>query len=195
VLSPAARVETPRLVLRSWAVADAPRLKHALDANVDHLRGRIPKAVADPAPLEAIVARIQRYEQSFATGAEWLFAILARDDERLIGGVGLYPRVGPGAIEIGYWAQAHETGRGYVTEAAWALTTTAFDSADIERVEIRCDAANAASAAVARRLGYTHVATWTEAATSPLQATRDMMVWQLSRETLVARDVRRGTNA
>lgn len=186
LLAPADRLETPRLVLRPWAVVDAPRLKDALDANAGHLRGRIPVAVAQPGSLDAIVERIQGYEQSFATGAEWLFAILARDDARLIGGIGLYPRIGPGAIEIGYWAQAHETGRGYVTEAARALTIAAFASPDIERVEIRCPPANVASAAVAKRLGYVHVATLTTIPLSPLDAPRDMMVWELSRDAFTA---------
>lgn len=156
-------------------------LKHALDTNADHLRGRIPPAVAESGPLETIVARIQGYERSFATGAEWLFAILARDDARLIGGIGLYPRVGPGAIEIGYWAQAHETGQGYITEAAWALTTAAFASPDIERVEIRCPRVNVASAAVAKRLGYAHVRVVAEDPGSPVEPARETMVWELSR--------------
>jgi RimJ/RimL family protein N-acetyltransferase len=41
-----------------------------------------------------------------------------------------------------------------VTEAAQALTDIALASPAIDRVEIRCDPANAASAAVAQRLGY-----------------------------------------
>jgi RimJ/RimL family protein N-acetyltransferase len=172
-----ARLETPRLSLRRWEVADAPRLKEALDANVDHLRGRIPRAVAEPAPLEAIVERIQGYQRSFASGAEWIFAILSRDEARLIGGAGLYPRIGPGAIELGYWAQAHETGQGYVTEAAWALTATAFTSPEIERVEIRCDATNLPSAAVAKRLGYAPAAS----------VDAEMLVWELSRATFTSR--------
>jgi RimJ/RimL family protein N-acetyltransferase len=172
-----ARLDTPRLSLRRWEVADAPRLKEALDANADHLRGRIPRAVAEPAPLEAIVARIRGYQRSFASGAEWIFAILSRDEARLIGGAGLYPRIGPGAIELGYWAQAHETGQGYVTEAAWALTVTAFTSPEIERVEIRCDATNLPSAAVAKRLGYAPAAS----------VSADMLVWELSRASFMSR--------
>jgi RimJ/RimL family protein N-acetyltransferase len=177
-----ARLETARLVLRAWSVADAPALTDALEANADHLRGQIPTTVAEPAPLEAITARIEGYERSFATGAEWLFAIIARDDGRLIGGIGLYPRIGPGALELGYWAQARETGQGYVTEAAAALTAAAFELPEIERVEIRCDPANVASAAVARRLGYVHAAT-IPAKASSRRTTGETMVWVLSRET------------
>jgi len=187
VNAPAVRLDTPRLLLRSWSIADAPVLKLALDTNADHLRGRIPQAVAEPGPLETIVARIEGYERSFATGSEWLFAILARDDARLIGGIGLYPRVGPGAIEIGYWAQAHETGRGYITEAAWALTTTAFASPDIERVEIRCPSTNVASAAVAKRLGYTHVGMVAKDSIPPLEPHQVTMVWELSRVAFMSR--------
>jgi RimJ/RimL family protein N-acetyltransferase len=74
--------------------------------------------------------------------------------ERIIGACGLMRRIGPGAIEIGYWLDQGHTGHGYATAAARALTTAAWGLPDIERVEIHCDESNAASAAVPLRLGY-----------------------------------------
>ena len=37
-----ARIETPRLVLRSWNPSEAGLLKEAVDASVDHLRPLMP---------------------------------------------------------------------------------------------------------------------------------------------------------
>jgi RimJ/RimL family protein N-acetyltransferase len=46
------------------------------------------------------------------------------------------------------------TRRGIATECAAALTTVGLALRGVERIEIHCDAANAASAAVPARLGY-----------------------------------------
>lgn len=140
-----ARIETARLLLRPWEVADAQRLKDAIDANLEHLRAWMPWAMTEPSALETVALRIETFRQNFATGAEWVFAIFSRDESRVIGGIGLHPRIGVGAVEIGYWAQMHETRQGYITEAAEALTAVAFASPDVERVQIRCDPANVAA--------------------------------------------------
>ena len=62
-------------------------------------------------------------------------------------------------VEIGYWIRTGFEGRGYVTEAAALIATFAFDTLQAQRVRIRCDAENARSAAVPRRLGFVHEAT------------------------------------
>ena len=72
----------------------------------------------------------------------------------MLGGSGLHPRIGPGALEIGYWMRADAVGQGYATESTAALTRVAFEVADVERVEIHCSTENHASAAIPRKLGY-----------------------------------------
>src|SRR5205085_1997863 len=68
--------------------------------------------------------------------------------------IGLHTRRGTGVLEIGYWVHRAWTRRGIASAAAGALTTTAFGLHGIERVEIRCDATNAASAGAPQRLGF-----------------------------------------
>ena len=58
-------------------------------------------------------------------------------------------------FEIGYWIRTSLSGQGYITEAVNAITDFAFDVLGAQRLEIRCDARNERSAAVARRAGYT----------------------------------------
>ena len=58
-------------------------------------------------------------------------------------------------VEIGYWVRTPYAGQGYITEAVAALTDFAFTTLAAHRVEIRCDARNERSAAVARRSGFT----------------------------------------
>jgi hypothetical protein len=42
--SPAYRIVTARTTIRCWSPSDAPRLKEAIDANVEHLRPWMPWA-------------------------------------------------------------------------------------------------------------------------------------------------------
>ncbi len=73
----------------------------------------------------------------------------------MVGGTGLHRRIGEDGLEIGYWRRADAGGRGLVTTWSAALTRAAFALDGVERVEIHCDEANVASAAVPRRLGFT----------------------------------------
>jgi ribosomal-protein-serine acetyltransferase len=79
-----------------------------------------------------------------------------KSDGLYVGGSGLHrmdwsvPR-----FEIGYWVRASLEGQGYISEAVHGITRFAFEVLGAERLEIRCDARNERSAAVARRAGYT----------------------------------------
>jgi len=175
---PATPIRTARLLLRCWEPADAPRFKRSLDASLPELRRWIPWAREEPSELHVLEERLAGYERDFHAGANALYAILDADGRDVLGGVGLYRRVGPGALEIGYWIRSDLAGRGLATEAAAALTQAGLALEGIERLEIRCDPANAASAAVPRKLGYNHART----VETPLDegGRRLTMIWELS---------------
>lgn len=157
--SPPRSIETPRFRLRAWTVSDAPLLRAALDASEAHLRAWTPWVVDGRVPGLSLEARLARHAEAFAEGSEWVYALFSPDEAEVLGGCGLYPRVGPGALEIGYWIHAAHTGRGLATGAAAVLTRTAFADSGIERIEIRCEPGNQASIAVPRKLGYRHAET------------------------------------
>ena len=182
------RIETPRLILRRWRPDDAPRLKTLVDANLDHLRAWMPWAMQEPSPVEVVAERLERFERHHRDGLEWTMAICLGADEVLIGGAGLHPRIGPTAMEIGYWIAEPHTRRGYATEAAAALTAAAFALPQIEHVEIRCDPRNIASAGVPAKLGYRHTETLTANTVTPAGEPRDTMVWTITRADHARRD-------
>jgi len=183
------RVETRRLVLRPYAPGDGPALKQAIDDNLDHLKAWMPWAAAEPSPLEAIEERVGAFAANFEAGPDWPYAIFVRGETAIAGSTGIHARIGPNALEIGYWIDRRLTRRGYATEAAAAMTATAFGAPAVERVEIRCDPRNAASAAIPRRLGYRHVATLEKNTTTPVGDPRDTMVWELTRRAFVERQL------
>ncbi len=179
--APAYRIVTPRLVVRCWNPADAPLLAEAVTASVEHLRPWMPWVQAEPEELEAKVQRLRGFRANFDTDKDYVYAIFTPDEREAVGGTGLHPRVGEGALEIGYWISIRHVGRGYATEAAAALTRVAFDVHAVERMEIRCDPRNEASAAVPRKLGYTHEATLRGNVRGVDGSRRDTMVWSLLR--------------
>jgi RimJ/RimL family protein N-acetyltransferase len=83
-----------------------------------------------------------------------LLAVERKADGRLIGEVSLIWRsLADQQAEIGYIFHPEAQRSGYATEAAGALLEFAFGTAGLHRVYARCDARNAASARVMRRLG------------------------------------------
>ena len=176
---PAYRIHTPRLVLRCWQPQDAPLLREAIAASLDHLRPWMPWAHDEPEEMDAKVQRLRRFRGQFDLDQDYLYAIFSPDEREVVGGTGLHPRVGPGACEIGYWLSARHIGNGYATEAAAALTRVGFELNGLERLEIRCAPANERSAAIPRRLGYTHEATLRGLVRDERGRPRDTMIWTL----------------
>jgi RimJ/RimL family protein N-acetyltransferase len=176
---PAYRIETRRLVLRCWNPADAPLLKAAIDASVEHVRPWLPFASREPLPLQSKIDLIRHWRSEFDASRDFVYGIFSRDESRVLGGTGLHTRLGTRVREIGYWIHQDFTRQGYATETAAALTKVAFEVDHVERVEIHCDPNNVHSAAVARKLGYTLDATLRRRALTSAGDPRDTMIWSL----------------
>ncbi|WP_051838044.1 GNAT family N-acetyltransferase [Streptomyces sp. NRRL WC-3742] len=132
----------------------APALNRALVANLDHLRPWMPWATEAPS-MARTVELTRASTAAWEAGTDFMYLVgLAEEPGHVIGAAGLHGRIGPGAMEIGYWVSERHVGRGIATATAGALTEAALALPGITRVEIHCDEANAASAAVPRKLGY-----------------------------------------
>lgn len=147
-------ITLPDFSLRPWTPDDASSLARALWASDAHLRAFTPWVVDGRVPGVSLADRLAKHAADFSAGTEWVYGMFSPDDTEVLGGCGLYPRVGPGAVEIGYWLAVNHTGRGLATRAAETLTRVAFDVLRVDRVEIRCDRGNAASVRIPERLGY-----------------------------------------
>jgi RimJ/RimL family protein N-acetyltransferase len=179
VPGPAYRVRTRRLVLRCWEPADAPLLKAAIDASLEHLRPWMPWAHDEPEQLQAKIERTRRWRGKFDLGQDFVYGVFSPDEEQVLGSTGLHTRVGEKAREIGYWIHVDHINQGLATEVAGALTKVAFEVDGVQRVEIHCDPRNVASAAVPRKLGYMHEATLRQRTPGPEGQRRDAMIWTL----------------
>lgn len=91
-------------------------------------------------------------------------AIERRDTGAMIGDLVLFwHSVADGHAEVGYVIHPDHAGQGFATEATAALIDLAFDGGlPVHRVSARLDERHRASAAVCRRLGMRHEASYVE---------------------------------
>jgi RimJ/RimL family protein N-acetyltransferase len=141
------------ITLRRYRLEDAGTLKESSTVSHEHLRQYMPWALEMPTD-GSVVSFIKEAAEDFRTSGNANFAITRTEDGAYVGGCGIHDRVGPGALEIGYWVDVRHLRQGIATATARLLTYACF-AAGVERVELHCDVSNEASASIARRLGYT----------------------------------------
>lgn len=170
--------ETERLLIRGPLPGDGARLRTAVLESQPELEQWLPWAVSIPSE-EDYEKLVRQGQAKFLTREDLWLLLFEKQKNALIGSSGLHridwqvPR-----FEIGYWLHTGWVGQGYMTEAVTGITDFAFRELDAERVEIRCDALNERSAAVARRVGFTHEGTLRAESRHHLtQALRDTMIF------------------
>lgn len=153
------QIETDRLLIRCPLPGDGAPLAAAVQESLPQLRPWLPWAMTEPT-VEASEANIRRGYARFLNREDLWLMVLLKGTNKIIGGSGLHridwsiPK-----FEIGYWLSTPYVGQGYITEAVSAVADFAFNTLGALRVEIRCDALNERSAAVARRLHFIHEGT------------------------------------
>lgn len=141
------------ITLVQLSVEDRGGLTAAINASLEHLQPWMPWA-QQPATPASIGSFLETAVDGWQGRREFQYTIRSGPDEPILGCCGLHARIGPLALEIGYWVHVAHTGRGLATAAAHHLTRAGLGLCEAERVEIHCDAANVASAAIPSRLGY-----------------------------------------
>jgi RimJ/RimL family protein N-acetyltransferase len=151
---PPERVDAGAVVLRRIRSVDAGAVAAAVAGSLDHLRPWMPWATPDSADRRSQLSRVAEADEMWESGISYIYSVLTADHGTLVGEIGLHRRGGDGSIEIGYWIAGSQTRRGFGTSAAAAITDVALALPRVSRVEIHCDEANTASAAIPRKLGY-----------------------------------------
>lgn len=176
--NPAYRIETERLIVRCYNPSDAQMMADAIMESIEHLKPWMAWVHNEPEPFEAKVERLKRFRGEFDLGENFVYGIFNKEETRLLGSTGFHTRVGDEQLEIGYWIHKDFINQGLVTESTAALVKVAFEILHIHKIEIHCDPGNIASAAIPRKLGFTHEGTL-RAKTRFLDGWSDSMVWGL----------------
>lgn len=166
--------------LLRWRADQLDDLMGAIALSFTELQRWMPWAESMPSADDEL-AVLRSGSAAFDADHEWQYLIHETGSGALVGGAGLHRRVGPTALEVGYWVRSDRTGLGYATAAACALTNAAFACvAGVETVEIHTDAANRASAAIPPKLGFS---LGREEPRSPQTrgGTGTFLIWELER--------------
>lgn len=167
-----ARVETQRLVLRTWQSDDraAFAMINADPAVTEHV-ARLPLS------REQSDAFVDRIEASWLHRGYGLYAVESRMSGELVGFCGLsHHRALPDEVEVGWRLARAAWGRGLGTEAALVCRDLAFDRLGLDRLISVTIEANVRSSRVMEKLGMSR---WR---TMPFE------VWTLSIWAMTAAD-------
>lgn len=171
-------IRTERLILRVPGAGDGPTICAAVRESLDRLRPWMPWAQAEPtAAANEAYARQARVQFLLREVLDY-HGYLAASPTRFVLAGGLHhidwtvPR-----LEVGYWVHTAFEGQGYVREAVAAFTRLAFETLGAARLEIRCDANNVRSAAVARAVGYSREGVLRQHERRPDGSLRDTVVF------------------
>lgn len=149
-----ARIETERLVIRRYDVADAEALSEVASRNKDHLLRYMIWAQHEPQTPAQRRMFIETVNADFDAGTDYTMGMFARADGAYLGGTGFHVRTDPDRLEIGYWIDGAREGEGLVTEAAAALTHVGLGFTGAGLVAIAHAPSNDRSSAVPARLGF-----------------------------------------
>jgi ribosomal-protein-alanine N-acetyltransferase len=142
-------IETERLILRPYRVADATAVhRYGSDPEVTRYTDFGPNTWDDT------LAFLQTAVNPIPPKIE--LAVTVRDDDEVVGGVGAWP-VADGRWEMGWVLRRDVWGRGYATEATSALFDAVAGRGDVHTIFARCRPENAASARVMEKLGMRYV--------------------------------------
>ncbi len=175
---PPEHIQAKSVYLRRHRVSDAAAIASAVTESLAELQPWMPWADGTSGDPDAQRRRLELVVPNWERGTEYVYLLFGPDQDRVLGCVALMRRVGPTALEIGYWLRTSETGGGIMTEAVRALSNEALALKGVDQVEIRCDQANEKSAAVARRLGF-RLASIVDVDANAPGGGRHQMVWVL----------------
>jgi RimJ/RimL family protein N-acetyltransferase len=143
------RIETARLILRTWQPADRPVFAEInSDPEVtEHVGGR-------PLTRTESDAIVEWSERSWSERGYGWYAVASRDAGDLLGFCGLqHHRALPDEVEVGWRLARHVWGRGLATEAAMVCRDLAFDVLGRQRLISVTIEANTRSVRVMQKLG------------------------------------------
>jgi ribosomal-protein-alanine N-acetyltransferase len=150
LVTPMPVLETERLRLRPFTLDDDAAV-FALASDPEVARFVRFEAHRDVADTRAFLELVQ---QHYRRGDPFAWAIVRREDDRLIGSCGFVSQAEERkSAEIGYWLGKPHWGKGYAVEAAGALVRFGFEQMGLERVEAKCFLENRPGQRVIEKLG------------------------------------------
>jgi RimJ/RimL family protein N-acetyltransferase len=147
--------DTERLTIRCPRPGDGAEVNAAIRESWPELQQWMPFAKDEPPTVEWHEAFVRGRQAKYLERSDMMLLAFLKGTHSLVMATGLHPRDWDvPSFEIGYWCRTPCVGRGYVSEAVQAITAFGFEHLKARRIQIRADARNQRSRAVAERCGY-----------------------------------------
>jgi 8-oxo-dGTP diphosphatase len=173
--------ETKRLVLRSLARTDLPRLAELIG---DWEVARWLVAVPYPYRLTDAEDFYERMEAAEKTGAPEYFLMQHKNDGP-IGAIGVHsarePQPRPGELVIGYWLGKNYWKQGFMSEAIRPVIDIAFARTAVAILTATTDPDNSGSQSVLSKAGLQFVGLFPRRDPAVLRGSPIAMRWQMTR--------------
>lgn len=151
---PDAPIETERLLLRPFRESDAEAFfKCCQNPNIGNNAGWKPHGSLEES---------QEILRSVFISQSGIWAIILKEDGRLIGSVGIIPdpkRENPQARMLGYWLDESHWGKGYMTEAVQSVLDYGFSTLQLSLITANCYPHNERSQQLLKRHGFIYEGT------------------------------------
>ena len=151
---PDAPIETERLLLRPFRESDAEAFFECCqNPNIGNNAGWKPHGSLEES---------QEILRSVFISQSGIWAIILKEDGRLIGSVGIISdpkRENPQARMLGYWLDESHWGKGYMTEAVQSVLDYGFNTLQLNLITANCYPHNERSQQVLKRHGFIYEGT------------------------------------
>ena len=151
---PDAPIETERLLLRPFRESDAEAFFECCqNPNIGNNAGWKPHGSLEES---------QEILRSVFISQSGIWAIILKEDGRLIGSVGIIPdpkRENPQARMLGYWLDESHWGKGYMTEAVQSVLDYGFSTLQLSLITANCYPHNERSQQLLKRHGFIYEGT------------------------------------
>lgn len=145
---------TLRLTLRLLQPRDARELLNVVVDSRAEL-GRFMSWPREMVTLEQARRFVQIGREGWLTERTARLGIFENETGALVGSIELDGiDLRRGQAELGYWIRTDRWGRGYATEAGWAILTYGFETLGLHKVRADVAVGNTASARVLEKLGF-----------------------------------------
>ena len=155
-MEPFPTLRTDRLVLREFAMADAPEL-HRLAQSREVAR----MMLHHPHPYEEGMAEewIASLRPAFEAGTRVAFAVTLREEGDLVGTVALFIDEGAEEGLLAFWIGLPYWGKGYATESVAEVVRYGFEERGLRLIRANRFGSNAASGRVLSKVGMAYQGT------------------------------------
>jgi RimJ/RimL family protein N-acetyltransferase len=156
-------------------------LKKSVDESIEHLLPWMPWAKFEPETIDLKEDRVFQFRKRFLAHDDYTMAIFNLNETGLLGSTGLHTRLPGNALEVGYWVNVNQAGKGLCTHVVTALTKVGFEVEGLDNMVIKCEVDNAASRRVAEKCGYNLVGTQSNFSNPYDRLLRTMNIFEITR--------------